>query len=251
MSESLSRNGSQQIETITVFPSAIEALKERANKLHERVEEAATEVLKSAKKAGEALIKAKALVGHGEWLSWLEENFKGSATNAQNYMRVAKHWDELQKHNGVAGLSLRAALAQLAAPKTEQELLEKIPLEEQKLVVDLAKELHGKDPDPYAIRKVAAIANSLYNSGALEDDRGEQTPWESLTGVEKKQALARAYNKRYKNPPERITIHKKEHDRHLEILRMIDEYLKTRDEEKLEYIQRLVDEHKGQYGGAS
>lgn len=37
---------------------------------------------------GEALIEAKALVGHGQWLPWLKSNFGWGARSAQLSMRV-------------------------------------------------------------------------------------------------------------------------------------------------------------------
>ena len=48
--------------------------------------------LKSAVKCGNALIEAKALVEHGEWVAWLETNCRNvSLTTCQNYMRLAKN----------------------------------------------------------------------------------------------------------------------------------------------------------------
>src|SRR5262245_28290614 len=44
-----------------------------------------------AKAAGEALIEAKKLVKHGNWLKWLDENFQGSVDTAANYMAIASN----------------------------------------------------------------------------------------------------------------------------------------------------------------
>ena len=49
------------------------------------------EAITSAIKAGEYLVKAKELVGHGNWLPWLKGNCKGiSDKTAQRYMTLAK-----------------------------------------------------------------------------------------------------------------------------------------------------------------
>lgn len=45
--------------------------------------------LAKAISAGEKLTQAKAQMGHGEWLPWLEKNFKLTRMTANNYMRLA------------------------------------------------------------------------------------------------------------------------------------------------------------------
>ena len=39
---------------------------------------------------GVALVYAKELLGHGDWLPWLEENFNGSQPTASRYMKMAE-----------------------------------------------------------------------------------------------------------------------------------------------------------------
>jgi len=63
-----------------------------------------------ARRAGRLLIEAKALVAHGEWGGWVRENFKGSATTARNYMRLAREPEP--ENSSAADISIRAALAQ-------------------------------------------------------------------------------------------------------------------------------------------
>lgn len=61
--------------------------------------------------AGEKLTEAKGLVGHGEWLPWLQQNFPGSERTARNYMRLAAN------RQRVADLpSIREAVASLTEP---------------------------------------------------------------------------------------------------------------------------------------
>lgn len=59
-------------------------------KAHADVQEAAKTAAERAIDAGNALIEAKALCGHGEWLPWLRENCALAERTAQLYMKVAK-----------------------------------------------------------------------------------------------------------------------------------------------------------------
>ena len=96
----------------------LDALAKRINEEHSQVGVALTKGVQHAKSAGELLLQAKAQCQHGEWLPWLEENFEGSATTAQAYMRLARNWPQLEAANAqrVADLSFREALKQLAGP---------------------------------------------------------------------------------------------------------------------------------------
>jgi hypothetical protein len=63
--------------------------------------------LEKAIAAGEKLNRAKAQMGHGEWLPWLKENFELSGRTARDYMRLA-NWQHAANFN-----SIREALASL------------------------------------------------------------------------------------------------------------------------------------------
>jgi len=65
--------------------------------------------------AVDALIRAKAQVKHGEWLRWLKLRDL-SADKAERYMKLARHWAELNSA-GVRNLSLSAALKLVAKKK--------------------------------------------------------------------------------------------------------------------------------------
>jgi hypothetical protein len=41
-----------------------------------------------SRRSGAALVEAKALVKHGEWLGWLRANFNGSQRTAYNYITL-------------------------------------------------------------------------------------------------------------------------------------------------------------------
>lgn len=67
-----------------------------ANKYHAKAAEHWQHALRYAKMAGQALLQAKRRLPHGRWGPWLRQNFKGSETNAQNYMRIAERWEEIE-----------------------------------------------------------------------------------------------------------------------------------------------------------
>jgi hypothetical protein len=103
-------------------------LTELRNKIvgaHESVDEAAVEGLKNARKAGEALIEAKGLLKHGEWLPFLKQCDESlTERTAQAYMQVAKNWARLSLSNAqhVADLSFRGALKVLAEYRKGEKL---------------------------------------------------------------------------------------------------------------------------------
>src|SRR5262249_2583282 len=73
---------------------------------HADVQEAAKTAAERAIEAGRALIEAKSLVKHGEWLPWLREHCALAERTAQLYMKIAEsgHTPET-----VAALGLKAA----------------------------------------------------------------------------------------------------------------------------------------------
>jgi hypothetical protein len=90
----------------------------RINEAHRAGDSAALSALKHYRQAGELLNEVKASLPHGDFGPWLEANFEGSERTAQAYMRLAKNWAALSTNpQHVAGLTLRAALAELSEPK--------------------------------------------------------------------------------------------------------------------------------------
>ncbi|MCF6100352.1 DUF3102 domain-containing protein [Mesorhizobium muleiense] len=76
---------------------------------HADVQEAAKTAAQCAIDAGHALIEAKALVKHGEWLPWLREQCALAERTAQLYMKIAKSGNPPEI---VAALGLQAASAE-------------------------------------------------------------------------------------------------------------------------------------------
>lgn len=105
-----------------VSPESVPTLDDLARIIGERHAQAVGSARASvahAVAAGEALLKAKAQVHHGAWLSWLRQNVPSlSVRQAQAYMRVAKNAPGAY----LTDLTLRAALQALSqdqAPKRD------------------------------------------------------------------------------------------------------------------------------------
>lgn len=90
-------------------------LADEINRAHGGVRQAAREATSRAIDAGGALLEAKALLEHGEWLPWLREHCAVSERTARLYMRLAANRDQI---GNVADLSLRGAIALITVPKS-------------------------------------------------------------------------------------------------------------------------------------
>jgi len=104
-------------ELDTAAASGLTTLAKDINECHRAAEAAAGRALHHARAAGDLLLEAKKQCPHGDWGNWLKTNFEGSERSAQNYMRLAKNWGELENRNAVADLSLRDAVRFLTEPK--------------------------------------------------------------------------------------------------------------------------------------
>jgi hypothetical protein len=72
------------------------ALAAEINAEHQAGEAATREGLDCFRRAGEALLKAKAgCGGHGKWLPWLKANVAFGVTTASYYMKLARRWSEI------------------------------------------------------------------------------------------------------------------------------------------------------------
>jgi phage N-6-adenine-methyltransferase len=99
------RNESESLDTLTVSALAVVA-----NEEHELARQSGCSMLEHALKAGAALNAAKAQVGHGNWLSWLDEHFVGSRQMADNYRHLAAN---CQRVSNLEETSIRGALKAL------------------------------------------------------------------------------------------------------------------------------------------
>jgi hypothetical protein len=77
--------------------------------------------IEHAVSAGNLLIEAKDLAGHGNWLPWLEERCQMSERTAQLYMRLARHASELEANpQWTADLTMTEAVALIAKPDADE-----------------------------------------------------------------------------------------------------------------------------------
>lgn len=83
---------------------------------------------------GQRLIEAKAMLPHGEWLPWLNEQIDISERTAQKFMRLAREWTN---PNTLADLGASKALMLLALPEQERDQF----IEEHNVIDMSAREL--------------------------------------------------------------------------------------------------------------
>jgi DUF3102 family protein len=93
----------------------LDALAKEVSKHLQASGAAAENFLEHAIAAGDALVRAKAQVKHGDWLKWLK-SCDLSADTAERYMKLARHRDELNSAR-VRNLSLSAALKLVTKPQ--------------------------------------------------------------------------------------------------------------------------------------
>jgi hypothetical protein len=84
----------------------------------------AQKTIEHALKAGDLLLKAKALAGHGYWSDWLHSHCDISERTAQAYMRLARNRPAIEaaKAQATADLTIEDALQGLATPKPPIEI---------------------------------------------------------------------------------------------------------------------------------
>ena len=124
----------------------LDSLAARINAEHRACETAVNVALEHALNAGDLLLKAKSQCLHGTWLSWLEENFKGSVRTAQTYIRVAARRDEVEAALSKRDSAYEEALRISAEVVAEgHKLLERddLTLEECKRMVDVTGRIQG------------------------------------------------------------------------------------------------------------
>ncbi len=100
----------------------LDDLAREINQEAQACEAALAQGMEHALKAGRLLLEAKALIPHGGWLPFVEQQCGLTARTAQGYMRVARHWPEIEsKYETVAHLSLHKALELLRVATSEEK----------------------------------------------------------------------------------------------------------------------------------
>jgi Protein of unknown function (DUF3102) len=101
-------------------PSNEKVLAEHADAIRARDKQAGVTIVE----IGRRLIEAKALVGHGNWLPWLEREFRWTAETALRFMHVT---EAVGKNNKLLDLNCGvSSLYLLAAPSTPPEAVEAV-----------------------------------------------------------------------------------------------------------------------------
>lgn len=88
------------------------------NDAQAEIEYASKTMLFAAKRAGEALIEAKAGCAHGEFKAWVTSNCRVEYSRATRYMKIARHFKGCDPAT-FADLSIEAALKQIEAPRSK------------------------------------------------------------------------------------------------------------------------------------
>jgi hypothetical protein len=99
--------------------TSLDALASQANENHQLAEATAGSALEYARRSGAALVEAKAMVRHGEWLGWLASNFKGSTSTAHRYIRLSANSSCVTNSD-----SINEALRMIAGEEEEEEVHE-------------------------------------------------------------------------------------------------------------------------------
>jgi hypothetical protein len=84
-------------------------------------------MLRIAKRGGRLLVGLKKLVGHGEWLSWLQKNLPQiDVRTAQNWQRIWRNWNQIEENaranaKTVSHLGMVEALALIRTSRPKSE----------------------------------------------------------------------------------------------------------------------------------
>jgi hypothetical protein len=150
---------------------------------HKASIESAVSAIEHARRAGLALLEAKAQLPHGAWLPWLLEHCPMvSERTAQRYMRLAENWTAIEaKATRVSDLPIRQALtllseprasaAESSAPRTFQRLALEERMARAALAV-LAAELERADITIPELQAVIDRATELEQDAYERDARG-------------------------------------------------------------------------------
>jgi hypothetical protein len=102
---------------------ALADLAARIRSAHEAARLSARQTIQHALAAGELLLEAKALVGHGLWGDWLHQHCDVSERTAQAYMRLSRNRLAVESNpQPAADLTIKAALEGLAKPRPSVEI---------------------------------------------------------------------------------------------------------------------------------
>jgi len=118
-------------DLVVIRPTRLDELRAEIDCQHAAAVAAFRTSVDHAIRAGELLLEAKTIVGHGHWLDWLAANFPASLRTAQDYMYLAKHPEDARR---VAHLGIGQALKALRAGELSEpdaiEVAQELALDE-------------------------------------------------------------------------------------------------------------------------
>ena len=104
-------------EMIQLDNLPVEALAEMANEAAAACEASGRKTVEHAATCGRALLAIRPQIPHGEWLSWLAENFSQSQSRASQYMSIANYY---ARNNLEAAETIQGALRMIADSPEKQ-----------------------------------------------------------------------------------------------------------------------------------
>lgn len=159
--------------TTTVQPS----LHERATRIRSLVDVTRGCIIE----IGRELIAAKAEVGHGQWLRWLDDEFGWATSTADNYMLAARKFPTL---GNMTGLAIDAtALYALSSPDVPQA----VRAEALKRAQD-GEQVSKADADAMIAKAEAAIEAELLTAFNAQRVESAKEMKKSLSKAEKRYA---------------------------------------------------------------
>jgi hypothetical protein len=127
------------------------------------------------------LVEIKELLGHGQWLPWLDAELGWNERTAQAVMTIARRFPDLEEYRRVARLPV-SAVALLAAPSTPSEAIE--------VVAGMVADETAPPPTVQKVReiiretKAKAVAPPpppVNDDDDLDDDEARGAPVEDFT----------------------------------------------------------------------
>jgi hypothetical protein len=165
--------GAEQPCTVAEDPDIIKKLEwcsEEANRALATSNDQAQGAVEYARKCGEYLNRAKALLPHGGFQKWLEQNFKGSARTARDYRRLASNWQSIAD-SPMESIAGAIALIRLG-DSTLEEMIPQVADDENGTSVELAEtDMPGKG----APRQRSKFRGSNSSAAMVSGDGSAQT----------------------------------------------------------------------------
>jgi hypothetical protein len=145
---------------------------------HAQVGAATKSALTHALSAGDLLLEARSRIGRGQWLEWLQKPCGIPQTTASLYMRLAKNREfiEAQTSNGVASLTVRAAL-RLLKPKAPRKGTEHPKAKPKPAEASLSSLAWSDAPGPARTQFVSSVGLQELYTAALADQRQQFHAW--------------------------------------------------------------------------